>query len=131
MNLSLYSLGGILDISFFFTLFVSCLYFVSKFFCKLYNWKKSIIEIIYSISPFKEGKKYFFKHSIFLSSNLNSLKLKSDSNFSNAEDVAIINKNVVVNLISNIYNKNIGRAESIITTFGKDKFILDNNHIYK
>ena len=42
----------------------------------------------------------------------------------------LIEKNVVVTLASNIYNKNKGgRAESIMTTFSKDKVILDNTHI--
>ena len=43
----------------------------------------------------------------------------------------LIDKNVVVTLASNIYNKNKGgRAESIMTTFSKNKIILDNTHIY-
>ena len=43
----------------------------------------------------------------------------------------LIYKNVVVTLASNIYNKNKGgRTESIMTTFSKNKVILDNKHIY-
>ena len=43
----------------------------------------------------------------------------------------LIEKNVVVTLASNIDNKNKGgRALSIMTTFSKEKVILDNKHIY-